>query len=1359
MLHRKVPVRIIAPIALAWLASLWPGPRVHAGDFCDSLPKQLLEQSAGRTVVRLQTDPNAPLTLDPTVFAVALPGPEMPRLQVLELRTGPVEGMGSEQALPAEPVHLEPPARYRAQWLTRLRVSPVIRPVEGAPAERILELVLAIEHPEGVELARRASGGIPESALEGRWYEGVALNGDAAAQFRAGARVLQRNVARQSIGDTFARSPRWLRIEVDRTGVHRLDYEAVRSVLGAGADLIRPESLRIFSRGRALQPRLPEDPAGSWTLQHEMVEHDILVRAAGTSWAPGDEVFFYAGGPQTWTDRFDPDASLRDHFESEYADRLAYWLTWDELGGDPGAFAGEPRRMVRLSVTPTGAAADYPDHGRSRLQIEQNLAIAYGVVRDNWVWAQRIQTEESGEFGFQLTEVVSDSIGWLYTEPYMDPPSRGGAPLHVARYSLNGLDVPSQPFTWTLSAQSSRSQAPIRLLVPVSNLREGTNLLRVRNESSLNSRGLGPEMVIDAFSLSYRRWLRPVGGRIEWSIFPDEVPDARAVGYRLRDPQARWGTAFLLDVSDPRRPRFLEGGSQEEGGTVLRIEVAAEAARPRHFVCVLDPGTSLRPIALQARRPRLLRAELSGPGGEPEAGWDMVILHPATLRGAAEALAEFRSLSLPDRTAPRVSAVDLQDVYDQFGHGVKEPTALRNYLKFLYEVDRSFEFVVLLGDANRDYRGRVSSAENDLCPTWIQTLWPSPATSGTSNVPYAYDDWFASLDDPPASTGVVYLDLPDLAIGRLPASDPAEANLLVQRIQDYEHSPPSGTWRNEVLLVADDDVGLAGPNYRESMHVDEAECLGDYLLPPEIDVEKLYLTEFPVAVEGARAKPSARQAMRDRWSEALLIVHYIGHGSPEQMADEAVFRIEDVAALDNRDRLPLFLAFSCDVAIFDSPSGRSMSEQLVLDERGGAIATIAATQVTFIDPNEDLTETFYPFLYPDRQIARSQPVGRALTQAKVNTPGSGVYFVQHNNAKYVLLGDPALRLQSAEGRVELSGTLASSIPSSRLESIGADIGAEITAGRYWIDARESADSTVYIMSEGPPSLTPLPLPYVLPGSSFFRGTGTFSGAGFEAALRTPNFMRFGGAGRVRVLVESDGSLRVGAANALSVVAAAPDSDDQEGPRIDLGFENDATQVTAGSVLRVSIEDPSGINVLGTVPGNSILLEFDRSGIGVDVSGLFALDEGSFSRGTLEFKLPDVLSAGAHVLNLSAADMLGNVSVAELEFAVIEAGGIDIVGHAPFPNPFSSETRFVIELTSPAATRSEVELEIYALDGSPVQSLRSDLEGSGKLVIPWDGRDRRGDEISNGTYVYTVRARFGTSPPVTEVVTGKVVRMR
>jgi flagellar hook assembly protein FlgD len=95
-----------------------------------------------------------------------------------------------------------------------------------------------------------------------------------------------------------------------------------------------------------------------------------------------------------------------------------------------------------------------------------------------------------------------------------------------------------------------------------------------------------------------------------------------------------------------------------------------------------------------------------------------------------------------------------------------------------------------------------------------------------------------------------------------------------------------------------------------------------------------------------------------------------------------------------------------------------------------------------------------------------------------------------------------------------------------------------------------------------------------------------------------------------------------------------------------------------------------------------------------------------------------------------------------------------------PNPFRTSTRFVVDVVSPSGLPADVEIDIRALDGSPVRTLRSRLGGGGgRAVVEWDGRDRRGDEIANGTYLYIVRARFATEPPVTETSTGRVVLMR
>ena len=75
------------------------------------------------------------------------------------------------------------------------------------------------------------------------------------------------------------------------------------------------------------------------------------------------------------------------------------------------------------------------------------------------------------------------------------------------------------------------------------------------------------------------------------------------------------------------------------------------------------------------------------------------------------------------------------------------------------------------------------------------------------------------FDDPPSSFSAIEIDTPDAAIGRIPATNASEARRIVERIIAYEEQPAPGTWRNHVLLAADDEdaieqareSGLLGP--------------------------------------------------------------------------------------------------------------------------------------------------------------------------------------------------------------------------------------------------------------------------------------------------------------------------------------------------------------------------------------------------------------------------------------------------------------------------------------------------------------------------------------------------------------------
>ncbi len=1321
----------------------------------------VVQSDLDRTVALLEFGP--PDARVPETFAVALPTGERPEIWFVEIDGQPIEPYQDVSGVAT----FNPPQRARDLWIWDFRAraaSAKVRETLGRP--EALSVLVEFRHPAPAAMharltERRAlSRGIgADLDLDRDPLEGaLAASVQNARVARDMLLAAERRVLEGPIDDVFARSTRWLRIELAEGGFHRIDYGALRSALGDDVDLIDPASIRLFGARHRTQPERPEDPTGSWTAGAPLRERAILVQASGETFGPSDEIIAYLPGRSGWSDEFDPDAGLLDQDELITADRIAYWLTWDEAGGIPGDFEGAPRRMGREVVTPVTADRTLTD-ARIRSHFEENRFESFGLARDDWSWRERIQPGESTTFDFTLSDVVADSVAWLKTRPIA---SRAGGSENdfAAEYFLNGASLGGvRAWNYTTQSDQTGRNIPVYRFGSIP-LRSGSNSLRVTNRTETPT----PRLVVDSFTLHWRRALELGADALRWYV-PATEARTETWRYVVTDDQGRLGTALLFDRTDPWSPRRLAGPAIESDGSRLEFEVDVDEAVERRFTVVLDQQLRT-PLSLERGRPRLLRDEVTTSGDLPGDGWDMVILYPPVFRDAAEDMRDLRSQVLDGRAAPRVTMVELQDVYDQFGHGTKDPAAIRNYFKFLYELDRDFSYALMMGDANRDARGVLPSSDPDFCPTWIQDFWPEEGGSNNyAAVPFGRDDWLVSFHDDPVADFRPFglqLDLPDAAIGRLPVTTVAEASRLVQRILDYEFDPEPGVWRNRVLLAADDE--FAPPNRTsETQHIGEAECVSEIVLPPALDVTKIYLTEYERPTPSAVSKPGARLDFRRRWDEGALIVHYIGHGSPTQLADEVLFRIEDVATLDTGARLPLFLAFSCDVSIYEDPTTRSMSEQLVLQEQGGAIATIAAAQVTFSNLNEELTEAFYTALYPDpddpinpaRRLTPSQPIGVALLGAKWSAPGTqSSTLAQGNNAKYLVLGDPVLRLRSPQESVELGGALSQSFRSGQeldldaaLEAVGS------RAGTWHVEARESADSVQF----------PLPsentLPYVLDGAAFFRGTGRFDDSSLDLDVRTPAVMRFGPRGRLRVLMESGEDQYVGLVEGVDVVRAPIDSDDSEGPSITLDFAQGARRVQPGSVLVATIEDPSGINTLGTTPANSILYEIGDTGLSTDVTENFALDEGSTTRGSVEVPLREI-EPGTYTLRMTASDMLSNSASGEISFEVVPGGEAAIGDHAPVPNPFRTSTRFVVDVVSPSGLPADVEIDIRALDGSPVRTLRSRLGGGGgRAVVEWDGRDRRGDEIANGTYLYIVRARFATEPPVTETSTGRVVLMR
>jgi hypothetical protein len=254
-------------------------------------------------------------------------------------------------------------------------------------------------------------------------------------------------------------------------------------------------------------------------------------------------------------------------------------------------------------------------------------------------------------------------------------------------------------------------------------------------------------------------------------------------------------------------------------------------------------------------------------------------------------------------------------------------------------------------------------------------------------------------------------------------------------------------------------------------------------------------------------------------------------------------------------------------------------------------------------------------------------------------------------------------------------------------------------------------------------------------------------------FKVPNQLRYGDEASVRLIIDGPDGEHTAEMSLPAVRASTGPVDDVLGPAINLSLPN-RFRVRPGDQLTAALTDTSGIAILGTSPGNSILLEFDNTGFMTEVTQSFNYDPNSYTTGSMAFALPSDITTGEHKVALHASDALGNVGSDTLSFTVAEYSLTGINDVTVFPNPTPGPCRLVFDLTD----AMEITWEIYTLSGRRVWSTR-DAFSDGPNLLEWDGLDDQGDEIANGTYLYVVRGNYGASDGRELRETGKLVLMR
>lgn len=417
------------------------------------------------------------------------------------------------------------------------------------------------------------------------------------------------------------------------------------------------------------------------------------------------------------------------------------------------------------------------------------------------------------------------------------------------------------------------------------------------------------------------------------------------------------GTGETLPLEGFTTPPRLFDLTLAGDGSAIEIAPLADSQAPTtpdHRYLAVGPDGFLTPLALF---PAQLTPDLRTAAG------DYLVIGPPDLLEPLQPLLDYRTAQgltpLP---------IPLYAIYDQFGAGVAHPEAIRNFLQYAYaNWATPPKYVLLVGDSTYDPLGYQSSPEINRVPSFFRFTYYGGET--VSDIP------FAQMDDD---------GLPDLIVGRIPARTPEQVATLVQKTLEYEQNPPDT--QNRILAVADGQEASFANDAQTFLNSFPGIYTPDLLAPPKGDT-------------------NAAGQITDALNDGVLFMSYFGHGSITMLGKDRIFSVEDGETLKNGANLPVMINITCLAGLFTHPDTESLTEVMLWNPNGGAVAALSATSLTTPGDQAYLTQAFVQALtdHPDATL------GELLLAAQRQLPieNEGVREVMDT---FLLFGDPALHL-------------------------------------------------------------------------------------------------------------------------------------------------------------------------------------------------------------------------------------------------------------------------------------------------------------------------------------------------------------
>jgi len=355
--------------------------------------------------------------------------------------------------------------------------------------------------------------------------------------------------------------------------------------------------------------------------------------------------------------------------------------------------------------------------------------------------------------------------------------------------------------------------------------------------------------------------------------------------------------------------------------------------------------------------------------------------------------------------------------------GIDDAERIRNMIKSYYEKE-NIQWVLLAGDAQNDLIP-IRYVFNPDVSRWGGGLHETISGENYKPTDFYYADltgtwnsdgdgnWGESPQDNDYNLDEISW-IPDVYVGRFPADDATELEIMVNKTLKYETTPDLGDWMNRMLLAG----GVSSYSVYGDPSGEYESLLTNYII--ENYASSVLNYTHLVEEDGNLNRPNLITYFNNGYSTVLMA----GHGTPT-----AYYRNPSTPGYFNSDaedslntyKPSLVYLDACSTSSYDF-SDNNLGETLIKRLEGGAVGVIGGLRVTWYfedDFNlEKLNRGNAKLFWKEFFINKKFQQGRALYDSKVayitsdyynRGEGSTYYdFERKNLLTYCLLGDPEL---------------------------------------------------------------------------------------------------------------------------------------------------------------------------------------------------------------------------------------------------------------------------------------------------------------------------------------------------------------